>query len=54
MTVCSSHVTYVFQSESTLYPCSKQFLDIQATAECGFTLKHIHDKNIQTYEKVHF
>ena len=29
---------------------SKEFLDIQATVECGFTLKirTSHDKNIQT------
>ena len=29
---------------------SKQFLDIQKTIECGFTLKFVHDKNIlKTY-----
>ena len=56
LTVCSCHVTYAFESESTLYSClnvkellaRKEFLDIQATVECGFTLKRVRDKT-RTY-----
>ena len=53
-TVCSYHVTYAFQSESTLYSCLnvKEFLDIQATIECGFTLKRVRDM-IRTYSQMH-
>ena len=79
MTLCSYHVTYAFQSESTLYSClnvkelfawnrhkiwslsdcsrtrthshTTHFLDIQATIECGFTVKSIHDK-IGTYSQM--
>ena len=76
MTVCSYHVTYAFQNESTLHSClnvkellarsrreisrleflgipwSKEFLDIQATIECGFTLKRVRDM-IRTYSQMH-
>ena len=38
------HVTYAFQSESTI--------DIQATIECGFTLKRVRDMII-TYSQMH-
>ena len=31
---------------------SKEFLDIQATIECGFTLKRVHDM-IRTYSQMH-
>ena len=31
---------------------SKEFLEIQATVECGFTLKHICDM-IRTYSQMH-
>ena len=31
---------------------SKEFLDIQATIECGFTLKRIRDM-IKTYSQMH-
>ena len=31
---------------------SKEFLDIQATIECGFTLKCVHD-TIRTYNQMH-
>ena len=31
---------------------SKEFLDIQATIECGFTLKRV-DKKIRTYSQMH-
>ena len=62
LTVCSSHVTYAFQSESTLYSglsvrlrthswvCT--FLDIQTTIECEFTLKCIRDMT-RTYSQTH-
>ena len=49
LTVYSYHVKCAFQSDSTLYssdfaPASrKEFLDIQATIECGITLKYAHD-----------
>ena len=115
MIVCSYHVTYAFQSESTLYSClnvkellvkagakfwnlsdfnwtrthnhlvhkrtlnhlaklakwlwvrvqlqslkfqnfapasSKEFLEIQATVECGLTLKRVRDM-IRTYNQLH-
>ena len=64
LTVCSCHVTYAFQSESTLesscshftfkFPpaLSKEFLDIQATIECGFTLKCVRDMT-RTYSQMH-
>ena len=82
--VCSYHVTYAFQSESTLYSClsdiwswsdcngtrthnhlvrkqtsdiepvsSKEFLDTQATTECGFTQKRVCDM-IRTYSQMHY
>ena len=111
-TVCSCHVTYAFQRESTLYSClnvkellarrrreiwrwsdynwtrtqnhlvlkqtlnhlaklvlglspvavtspsdfapalSKEFLDIQATIECGFTLKRVRDMT-RTYSQMY-
>ena len=57
-TAFSYHLTYAFQSESTLYIClnvapvlSKEFLDIQANIECGFTLKSTHDM-IRTYSQM--
>ena len=31
---------------------SKEFLDIQATIECGFTLKRVRDM-IRTYSQMH-
>ena len=31
---------------------SKEFLDIQATIECGFTLKRVRDM-IKTYSQIH-
>ena len=31
---------------------SKEFLDIQATIECGFTLKRVRDM-IKTYSQMH-
>ena len=54
LTVCSCHVTYAFQSESSLYSCLnvKELLDIQATIECGFTLKRIRDMT-RTYSQMH-
>ena len=55
LTACSCHVTYAFQSESTLYfapTSSKEFLDKQATIECGFTLKRLRDM-ARTYSQIH-
>ena len=54
MSVCSYHVTYAFQSESTLHSCLNvnYDIDIQATMECGFTLKRIRDM-IRTYSQMH-
>ena len=65
--VCFYHVTYEFESGSTLYCClnikellspcslapasSKEFLDIQATVECGCTLKLVRDM-IKTYNQL--
>ena len=31
---------------------SKEFLDIQATIKCGFTLKHVRDMS-RTYSQMH-
>ena len=42
LTVCYHHVTYEFQSESTLY----------SLPECGFTLKLVRDMII-TYSQMH-
>ena len=60
LTVCSYdvNVTYACQSESTLYSLdlapvlSKEFLDIQATIECGFILKGIRGM-IKTHSQMH-
>ena len=45
--VCSCHVgssPVAVTSPSDFAPVSsKEFLDIQATIECGFTLKRVHD-----------
>ena len=35
-----------------LFDSSKEFLDIQATIECGFTLKRVRDM-IRTYSQMH-
>ena len=63
-TACYCHVTYAFQSESTLYTVfawmsrnsspvsSKDFLDIQDNIECGFTLKRVRDMT-KTYSQMH-
>ena len=49
MTVCSYHVTYAFQSESTLYSCLnvKQLLarnrrEIRSLSDCNWTRTHNH------------
>ena len=41
-----------FQSESTLLTLNVKFLDIQATIECGFTLKRVRDM-MRTYSQMH-
>ena len=38
--------------EQGVPPSSKEFLDIQATIECGFTLKRVRDM-IRTYSQMH-
>ena len=38
------------QQDSNPQPLSKKFLDIQATIECGFTLRHIRGM-IRTYNQ---
>ena len=58
LTVCSYHVTYAFQSDSTLYSClnvkellaRSRHLDIQATIECEYTLKRVCDMT-RTYSQ---
>ena len=44
--LCYYHLTSAFQSESVAPVSSKEFLDIQATVECGFTLKRVPDMKI--------
>ena len=40
------------QQDSNPQPLSKKFLDIQATIECGFTLRHLRGM-IRTYIQTH-
>ena len=40
------------KSEGEVTASSKEFLDIQATIECGFTLKRVRDM-IKTYSQMH-
>ena len=42
---CYSHLNFRYMPVS-----SKEFLDIQATIECGFTLKHVREM-IRTYSE---
>ena len=49
--MCSSSVAVTETSDITS-AFSKDFLDIQATIECGFTLKHVCGM-IRTYSKMH-
>ena len=47
--ICVVHLTV----SSNIAPASsKEFLGIQETLECGFTLKHVRDM-IRTYGKMH-
>ena len=62
LTVCSYHVTYAFQSESTLYSCPNVKELLARSSNCNWTrtLNHLvrketlnqtntrHDKNIQS------
>ena len=41
--VCFYHVTNTFQTSDIAPVSSKEFLDIQGTTECGFTLKRVRD-----------
>ena len=43
-----SHLNFRFRA----YAWSREFLDIHATIECGFTLKRVHDM-IRTYSQMH-
>ena len=46
VSVCCYHVTYALHRESTLYGwrvIPHSIIHIQATIECGFTLKHVRD-----------
>ena len=44
---------FELDSPSDFAPASsKEFLDIQATTECGFTLKRVRDM-IKTYSQMH-
>ena len=68
LTVCYYHVTYEFQSESTLYSArirllslklqiwrllwTRSSLTFRQTVECGFTMKHVRDMII-TYSQMH-
>ena len=55
MNLCPQNISVasdVFTSPSDFAPASsKEFLDIQATIECGFTLKRVRDMT-RTYSKV--
>ena len=42
----------VTSPEDFALPWSKEFLDIQETTECGFTLKPVHDMT-RTYRQMH-
>ena len=42
MVVCSSEVAVTYSSDFTFVK-SKEFLEIQANIECGFTVKRLRD-----------
>ena len=42
----------VFYTSDIVHGLSKEFLDIQATTGCGFTLKRVHDMT-GTYSQMH-
>ena len=49
--LCSSPVAVTLPSDFAP-ASSKEFLDIQATIECGFTLKRVRDMT-RTYSQMH-
>ena len=49
--ICPSPVAVTYSSDFAP-ASSKEFLDIQATIECGFTLKRVRDM-IKTYSQMH-
>ena len=51
-TLSEVKVTAITLTSDILPVLSKEFLDIQATMECGFTLKHVSDM-IKTYCQIH-
>ena len=51
MVLCSSPVADTSPSDMAR-ASSKEFLDIQATIECGFTLKRVRDMT-KTYSQMH-
>ena len=51
LTVCSYHVTYAFQSESTLYSCLN-VKELLARNRREITLKRVRDM-IRTYSQMH-
>ena len=51
-TLSEDKVTAITLTSDILPVLSKEFLDIQATMECGFTLKHVSDM-IKTYHQIH-
>ena len=61
LSVCSYHVTYAFQSESTLYSCLnvKEFLarsrrEIGSLSDCNWTRTHNHLVHKQTLNHLVF
>ena len=52
LTVFSCHVKYAFVMTDLAPDSSKEFLDIQAIIECGFTLKRVRDME-RTYSQMH-
>ena len=60
LTVCSHHVTYTFQSESTLYSCLnvKELLaqskhEIRSLSDCSWTRTHlVHERTLNHLAKL--
>ena len=50
--VLGSSPVAVTETSDSAPASSKEFLDIQATVECGFTLKRVHDI-IRRYSEMH-
>ena len=52
LSVLSTYPVPVTSPSDFALASSKEFLDIQATIECGFTLKHVRDMT-RTYSQMH-